>query len=130
MATKYAILIGEIKGKPVVLDGPTVDTDKLVKAIEKLTNGKGKTKVGGKAATVEAAVILHNTKGVIKRRKHLGAPTPAERAAAAEEARKAAEAEASEDAETVEDADAAEESEEVEESSEGDAAEESEKQDH
>ena len=71
MATKYAILLGEVKGKPVVLDGPTSDTDAMVDAIEKLTVSGGKTKVAGKAAQVTDAVILHTTKGVIKKRNNL-----------------------------------------------------------
>ena len=68
---KYAVLLGVVAGKPVVLDGPTEDTDKMVDAIEKLTLDGGKTKIGGKSVTVEDAVILHTSKGVIKKRNNL-----------------------------------------------------------
>ena len=71
MQRKYAVTIGLINDKPVVIDGPSDDVTGMVDSLDKLTNDAGKTKVGGKEVTVDEAVILHTTKGVIKRRKDI-----------------------------------------------------------
>ena len=73
MQRKYAVTIGIINDKPIVIDGPSADVTGMVETLNKLSDDAGKTKVGGKAVTVDEAVILHTTKGVIKRRKDMPA---------------------------------------------------------
>jgi len=74
---KFAITVGQLAdGKLVVLDGPSEDVGAQVDALVKLTNAGGAGK--GKAVVADA-VILHSTKGVIKKRKDMpgNAPAPA-----------------------------------------------------
>ena len=67
---KFAITVGEqADGKLVVLDGPSADIGGLVDNLVALTNADGKQ--AGKKPDIAHAVILHSTKGVIKKRKGL-----------------------------------------------------------
>lgn len=66
---KFAITVGVVDGKLEVLAGPDSDTDAQVDALRALTDAKGER--GGKKKPVSDAVVLHSSKGVIKKRKNL-----------------------------------------------------------
>ena len=67
---KFAITVGTVDGKLVVLDGPNADVEAQAQALRTLTDASGKRPGKGKG-TVTDAVILHSSKGVFKKRKNI-----------------------------------------------------------
>ena len=80
---KFAITVGVVDGKLVILDGPSADVDGQVDRLRELTTAGGKREGKGKGSVTDA-VILHSSKGVIKSRRNLAHETPKAATPAAE----------------------------------------------
>jgi uncharacterized protein YciI len=66
---KTTITVGLIADKHVVLKDPSIDVDAHIDFLRKLTIEKGLITSGKSKQQVQEAVVLHSTKGAIKRRK-------------------------------------------------------------
>ena len=65
---KTTVTIGRVDGRDVVLRDPSHDTEGHIEYIRELTNSGGKIKSGKITKQVSEAVVVHSTKGTIKRR--------------------------------------------------------------
>lgn len=65
---KFTVTVGMIEDKFVVIKDPSERATEHTQFISDLTNKKGLIGSGKTAKQVKRAVVLHSTKGVLKRR--------------------------------------------------------------
>ena len=65
---KFAITVGtDLKGKLIVLEGPSVDVDAQVQALRDLTDANGVKKTAKGSIQVTDALLFHSTKQSIRK---------------------------------------------------------------
>lgn len=67
---KLTVTIGiDAKNKPLIVAGPDGDVDGQIANLRTITNNGGKIGTGKTAVKLAEAVIVHTSKGTLKRRK-------------------------------------------------------------
>ena len=65
---KFSLLIGERNGKAEVLAGPSSDVNEHIQQLKDLTDRAGRVSEGKNSKQYDSAVVIHSTKGVMKKR--------------------------------------------------------------